>query len=304
MGGIIYDAAGFNAVFFVATGILAIDLCMRLFVIDNKAVADYSSSQVDECSVERASATRARPAEEEAREDDLLLPKDDNRGYKIQGDPGRVSRVLPILYCFLDPSLLMAMILSFVQASLLGILDATVPTEAAALFHFSSLKAGLLFIPLIVPYLALGHTAGLAVDRYGTKAVATAGYTFLIPTLALLGLPSQGIATGNGNILLFCAVLALNGVGLAIVNSPGFVEASSVMQKYEAANPGFFGEHGPYAQLYAFNSLFFSGGFTVGPLLGGMLRDKFGYGIMGVAAAVLSGVTALLSFSLIGKKRQ
>ena len=304
MGGILYDRAGIIAVFGVATGILAVDLIMRLLVIDNEIATESNGSRSDERSNERDSQTRAGPGEAEACEDDALLPKNSNEQYKIHGDLGSLAQAIPVLYCFGEPRLLMALLLSFVHASLIGIFDATVPTEAESLFHFSSLKVGLLFIALVVPNLALGHLAGLAVDRHGTKVVATAGYGFLVPCLVLLGLPSQGVVTGDSNVILFCVVLALNGIGLSIVGSPGFVEANDVIQKYEAANPGFFGENGPYAQLYGFNLLFYFAGLTVGPLLGGMLRSNFGYEIMAVMFAALSGVTAILSFLIIGEKRK
>lgn len=130
---------------------------------------------------------------------------------------------------------------------MLGIFDATVPTEGAALFRFSSSKVGFLFTALIVPYIVLGPFAGRAVDVYGTKLVSTAGYAFLVPCLAILGLPSQNLITGDGNIVLFCAILALNGAGLSAIGSPSFVEASDVTSGFEAANPGLFGERGPYA---------------------------------------------------------
>ena len=59
---------------------------------------------------------------------------------------------------------------------------------------------------------------------------------------------------------------------------------------------------GPYAQLYSFNSLVFSLGLTVGPILAGALRDAIGYGNMNLVIACISGVTALLSLLYIGGK--
>jgi hypothetical protein len=53
----------------------------------------------------------------------------------------------------------------------------------------------------------------------------------------------------KGNTFLYCALLALNGVGMAVIGSPSIVEASDVVQKYDRANPEFFGANGPYAQV-------------------------------------------------------
>lgn len=194
----------------------------------------------------------------------------------------------------------MALVLAFVQASLIALFDATIPTEAQELFDFSSLQAGLLFIATDVPYLILGPLGGWAVDRFGTKPVAVIGFAYLVPTLVLLRLPSAELLDGSKNVILYSAILALNGVGLAIISAPSVVEASDVVQKYDKANPGFFGENGPYAQLYGFNSVFFNLGLTIGPLVAGALKDSIGYGNMNLVFAVASGVTAILSFFLVG----
>lgn len=70
----------------------------------------------------------------------------------------------PFEYCLKDPALLTASLVAFVQASLLGSFDSTVPTAAQELFYFDSLKVGLLFIALDTPYLILGLLpAGLSI---------------------------------------------------------------------------------------------------------------------------------------------
>lgn len=128
------------------------------------------------------------------------------------------------------------------------------------------------------------------------------GFGYLVPSFILLRLPSDNLLSGTSNVILYCAILSLNGVGLAIIGSPGVVEASDVVEKFNLANPGFFGANGPYAQLYGFNSLFFSAGLTIGPIVAGALRDGIGYGNMNLVFAVISAVTAVLSFFVIGGK--
>jgi MFS family permease len=159
------------------------------------------------------------------------------------------------------------------------------------------MDAGLLFIALDVPYLLLGPLAGWAVDKYGTKPAAVLGFGYLVPTLALLRLAHPG---GEEQIMLYSALLALCGIGMAVTGAPAIVEASNVIQKYDKANPKFFREQGPYAQLYGFNSIFFCAGLTVGPILAGALRDSIGYGNMNAVAAAMSGGIAVLSFVFIG----
>ncbi|KAI2776139.1 MFS general substrate transporter [Daldinia loculata] len=320
IGGVLYEKTGYSGVFGVAAGVLGLDFLMRLLVVEKKTAARYNVDQVphsqnrQQDSHEDYGTTRGEDVEdvedannnrEDATEHDALLHNKnlkDNEIYKIRHEPNRIVREFPILVCFRSPRLLVGMALSFVQASLLAVFDATIPTEAQSLFEFTSLQAGLLFIALDVPYLILGPVAGWAVDRYGTKLAAVVGFGYLVPSFILLRLPSDNLLSGTSNVILYCAILSLNGVGLAIIGSPGVVEASDVVEKFNLANPGFFGANGPYAQLYGFNSLFFSAGLTIGPIVAGALRDGIGYGNMNLVFAVISAVTAVLSFFVIGGK--
>ena len=302
LGGVLYRKTGYGGVFGLGAGLLGIDFIMRILVIEKKVAARYDQSLAkaqnprDHGSREEGTETRDGASEEEP-----LLPKKEEDHYCIPEGQNKLVRSLPILYCLSDPRLLVALLLAFVQATLLATFDATIPTEAQSLFDFDSLSAGLLFIALDIPYLILGPIAGWAVDKYGTKPAAVLGFGFLVPALVLLRLPSHQITpTRTTTVVLYCALLSLNGIGLAIIGSPSIVEASDVVQKYDKANPGFFGENGPYAQLYAFNSLVFSAGLTLGPVLSGTLRDSIGYANMNIVIACISGITAILSFFYVG----
>ncbi|KAI1372091.1 MFS transporter-like protein [Hypoxylon crocopeplum] len=316
LGGVLYEKTGYSGVFGVAAGVLGLDFLMRLLLVEKKTAAKYydrspsdpQDGQRDPCEdYEAAQSDREERGDrdDDATETDTLLPnkkQEDDDSYKVHHQPNRLVQAFPILICFRSPRLLVGLGLAFVQASLLALFDATIPTEAQSLFGFTSLQAGLLFVALDVPYLVIGPVAGWAVDRYGTKLAAVVGFGYLVPVLILLRLPSDHLLSGANNVILYCALLALNGVGLAIIGSPSVVEASEVVRKYDKANPGLFGKNGPYAQLYGFNSLFFCAGLTVGPLVAGALRDGVGYGNMNLVFAVVAAVTAALSFLFIGGK--
>lgn len=277
---------------------------MRIFVIEKKVAVKYDPSFQGPQNPRDHGVRDEETESHGGSEEEPLLPKHEEDRYRILGGQNRLIRTLPILYCLSDPRLLVALLLAFVQAALLATFDATIPTEAVSLFDFDSLQAGLLFIALDIPYLILGPVAGWAVDKYGTKPAAVLGFAYLVPTLILLRLPSEHLTPDrHSNIILYSALLALNGIGLAIIGSPSIVEASDIVQKYDKANPGLFGDNGPYAQLYGFNSLVFSAGLTVGPILSGSLRDSIGYADMNIVVAAVAGVTAVLSFFFIGGRR-
>ncbi|KAI9756792.1 MAG: hypothetical protein M4579_003709 [Chaenotheca gracillima] len=300
LGGVLYEKAGYGGVFGVGGGILGIDFVMRILLIEKKTAAKYedaSERSADHNPHPDTEGTQEAEESDPTEEDALLSKKEDDKPYEVPPGQPRWIRSFPIAFCLKDPRLLVALLLAFVQATILASFDATIPTEAKSLFQFDSLKGSLLFIALVLPYLLLGPVCGWAVDRYGTKPSATIGFGYLVPALVLLRLPHAG---GTGQIALFCVLLALCGLGLAIIGSPSIVESSFVVQRYDQVNPEFFGEQGPYAQLYGINSMVFSAGLTLGPVLGGTLRDKVGYGNANLALAGLCLITSILSFLYVG----
>ena len=299
VGGVIYKTAGPNAVLGLGMGLLAIDFIMRLLVVEKKVAARYGL--VDPPS-DNSSESGQDDDDEEAGEEFPLLGKkddDDDEDWNIPKDQPNWVKTFPIVYCLRNPRLLCAQVVAFTQAALLGVFDATIPTEAQDLFGFDSLKAGVMFAPLVLPYLLLGPLAGKFVDIYGVKPACILGFSFQAIPLILLRIPHAG---GGGEIAKYCVCIALSGVGLAFISSPSIVEASHVIEKYHMANKDFFGEEGPYAQLYAINSVFFCFGLTVGPLTAGALRDSIGYGNMNAVIAGFCILISVVSFFFMGGK--
>ncbi|KAL9610382.1 MAG: hypothetical protein Q9167_004922 [Letrouitia subvulpina] len=279
---------------------------MRLLLIEKKVATQWqvpsssSSSSVDRDNDCQHQGEETVEPSEDAREDEPLLgKKEDVRSFEIPESRYRWAESVPILYCFLNPRLLIAQLLAVIQAALLAAFDATVPTEAQELYGFNSLNAGLLFIALVLPYLLVGPVAGWAVDRYGTKPVSVVGFGYLVPVLVLLRWVRPG---GTTQIAIYCVFLTLCGVGLGGIGSLSIVESSHVVRLYERANPGLFGANGPYAQLYGIHSMGFSFGLTVGPLISGGLKDRIGYGNMNIVVAACCAMTAFLSYAYIGGK--
>ena len=305
LGGVLYEKAGYSGVFGLGASVLAVDFIMRLLVVEKKVAARYdpsitSNTNVNDTDYQESSGDGDEDNVEEAQsanESSTLLNKQEDDYYTVPPSQPSWLTKFPLLYCFKDPKLLAALLVALVQATLLSTFDATVTTEAQSLFGFDSLRAGLLFIPLGIGDLVVGPIAGWAVDRYGTKPAATIGYSVLVPILISVRAVHSG---GKDMIILYCALLTLCGIGLAIVGAPSIVEAGAVVQKYHKANPEFFGQNGPYAQLYGFNSMVFSAGLTLGPLIAGGLRDRIGYGNMNAVIAGICFVTAVVSWVYIG----
>lgn len=287
---------------------------MRLMVIEKKVAARYIANNTDLHKKHAGDGhepdhTHADTSEEHGEHDPTeespLIPQGD-RSKEISDDftipqpqPILIQKV-PILYCLSSPSLILALIVALVQASLLAAFDSTLPTHAQDLYGFDSLKSSLLFVPLGMLNLIFGPIAGWAVDRYGTKPAAVFGYAYLVPILALLRLPQAEPQPQQP--LFYAGLLALCGVGMATIGSPSIVEAGAVVEQFHKKNPGAFGEQGPYAQLYGLNSMVFSLGLSIGPVLAGGLRDRINYGNMNAVLAGVSGITALACYIWLGGK--
>ena len=286
-------------VFGLGSAILAVDFIMRILIIEKKTAAKYKDEEGEPSNGRASGPEQDADEEHDETEEDPLIRKEESQEYKIPPDQPRPIRSFPILYCLKDPRLLTALLLAFVQATLLATFDATIPTEAQELFDFDSLNAGLLFIALVLPYLVVGPVAGWTVDRFGPKPAAVIGFGYLVPVLILLRLVRPG---GKSQIIVYCALLALCGIGMGVIGSPSIVEASFVVGKYDESNPDLFAPNGPYAQLYGINSMVFSLGLTVGPLISGSLKDSIGYGNMNMVVASVCLLTAILSFIYVGGK--
>jgi hypothetical protein len=279
---------------------------MRVLVVEKKVAKRYgveTSPDVDDNSASPQQQDEERGDEEQQPTEEQPLignkdAKDDKAAWKLSPNQPRIAHLVPILPCLANPSLLTSLLVAMVQAVLLGSFDATVPLVAREYFDFDSLKAGILFLPLGAFDLLLGPVFGWAVDRYGTKIVAVGSYTYLIPAFVLLRLPHAG---GLHQMLLYGGCLAICGVGLAGIGAPSLVEAGAVVERYYDANPEFFGEEGPYAQLYGLQSMVFSAGLSLGPEIAGQLRLAIGYGNMNAVLAGICGVTAILCFVYLGR---
>ncbi|CZT03497.1 uncharacterized protein RAG0_10224 [Rhynchosporium agropyri] len=291
-GGFVYKKAGSGAVFGTAFGLLVIDFVMRLLVIEKKVAekygVDYSESSDDDSEFGETSPllTNGKTKEEELAK--WVIPA---------GQPTWVKK-FPILYCMGNSRFIVALVVAFMQATTLAVFDATIVIESRDLFGFDSLKAGLLFIPLILPPLVIGPIAGRGVDKYGARVFAALGFLYLCIPLVLLRIPHIG---GTAEIAKMATILGFCGLGLAIISSPSIVEASHVVEQYHRANKDLFGENGPYGQLYAVSSMVFSAGLTCGPLISGALRERVGYGNMNAIMGAFCVIVSALSWVYLGR---
>ena len=77
-------------------------------------------------------------------------------------------------------------------------------------------------------------------------------------------------------------------------------EISLVVVEIEQKRPGVFGKNGAMAQAYALFNLAFSGGCLVGPVWGGLVNQRAGWGTMTWTLGLLAFTTAIPTFLWVG----
>jgi MFS family permease len=306
VGGLIYAKSGYTGVFGLGLSLVAIDFVLRLCMIEKKVAARYAfdvsdSESPNDCSSPDETTALLPSGPTDSNTTNTTNTTNATANYRLPAPQSRLTKALPILLVLRDPSLLTALFMSFIQALLFGAFDATVPLVAHTRYGFNSLKAGLLFFPLGGANFLLGPIFGWCIDRWGTRPLSVLGFAYLVPALVLLRLPDDVAADLDvgRQIALYASILALNGVGLAIINSASIVESGNVVERYWKANEELFEGRAPYAQLYGVNSMLWSAGLTVGPLLGGALKEKIGYGNMNAVLGGICGITAVLALLFI-----
>jgi len=206
---------------------------------------------------------------------------------------------MPIIFKLLkSPRLLTGLLLSFVQATLMGAFDSVLTVYTKSLFGFNSLSAGLIFLALVVPTI-VSPAVGWYCDKHGPRLPAFIGLALPCPFLVLLRLVNRDTSR---DIVLLCVFLALIGLGLAITLPPAMSEISAVVTDAEKKNPGCFGKHGAYAQAYGLFNFSFAAGYVVGPVWGGIMNEKVGWDSMSWSLGLFCGVCAVPTLVYVGGK--
>ncbi|KAK3073206.1 hypothetical protein LTR53_005405 [Teratosphaeriaceae sp. CCFEE 6253] len=263
LGGVVFAAAGYYAVFAMAFGLIVLDVILRLFMIEKKIAVRWLPEQEarvphggvkKDDEVDAAKATNVttdlemRPISPAGQPDDN--PKAEfPTTVETPPPPSNPSRPLgPLtarlpagLYLLTSRRVLSALWACLMQASLLTAFDSVLPLFVRDTFRWTSTGAGLIFLPLVVASF-FGPLVGWASDKIGPRWLATAGFVLSCPFLILLRLVQRDSLAQKA---LLCALLALVGVGLTLVLTPMMAEITYAVDAKAARHaPGFFGKNG------------------------------------------------------------
>ncbi|MCJ1230303.1 hypothetical protein MMC12_006975 [Toensbergia leucococca] len=281
LGGILYQYGREPAVFGLAYAVIAIDIVLRSLVIEKDTAKKYGL----EAAGPGYGTIDANPPEPTPAPDPHML-KSEVR--------------FPSLLLLKTPRLLTALFGWLVVGILLTAFDAVLPLFVGSTFSWSTAGAGVIFLPVFLPNIA-SPLYGRLVDssKHAVRLVAAFGFTFNLPFFVLLRLAAahKSLATQ----VLFCVLLFLIGLGLALCGPPLFVEVARVVAMFEEERgPGAFGGKGVAARAYGLFNCAFAAGQVLGPLWAGAVKEAYGWATMAWMLGVVSGVTGLVMGLFLG----
>ncbi|KAJ5524271.1 Tetracycline resistance protein TetA/multidrug resistance protein MdtG, partial [Penicillium frequentans] len=161
--------------------------------------------------------------------------------------------------------------------------NATIPLHVQETFGWGPSKVGLLFSCLSLPGFVLGPFAGWLRDRIGTKYPAVISLIIQAGVLVLLGFAGNErvpwlSAQQHGGKVYIASVTAM-GALRPLVSGLGPLELTDAVKEHQEKILGIFVPEG-LSRVFALMETASSIGMMIGPLLGGALRELFGYDYM------------------------
>ena len=284
LGGVLYEKGGYYSVFGLAFGLIAIDIVLRLFLIEKRHAARWISPK-----------TSSPP------------PSEEPNGEKIPADTTPLDASSPALNSENAPrprhplqqvaTLLSSyrLILSlwgyFVISLVLTSFDSVLPIFVQETFGWQQTGQGLIFIPLMVPHL-LDPVTGFIIDRYpnSPRYLTSAAFLCCVPLATLLRLVTDN---SMHHKVLLCALLSLIGVCIAVSMPPIVTEVFNAVEERGNRSPGIFGRGGVMGLAFGLSNMGFAAGSLIGPFFAGFIRESAGWGTMGWTMGLIAGVSAI-----------
>ncbi|KAH6652722.1 major facilitator superfamily domain-containing protein, partial [Truncatella angustata] len=318
IGGAVYAAAGYYAVYYIAFGVVIVDILLRLVMIEKKVAKQWefqpdlpavpSPNHDAEKSVAGGPQSVSRLAGDGTNngrpsmfEGTTATDTTIQAGADGRPDTERPQRTpRPILVLLKSPRLVAALYAIVVQAGVMMGFDAILALFVQSTFDWNSTAAGLMFIAIFLPGF-ISPLVGWLADRYGAKWPSFAGFVATVPIIICLRFVNENTI---GQKVLLAALLALAGTALSFSNTPLMAEITYVIVQKSEENPGIFGEKGVYGMGYGLFTMAFALGGVIGPLWAGYVNDSAGWGTTMWSLGLWAASGAVVVFIWLGGKPQ
>ncbi|KAJ5982989.1 hypothetical protein N7481_005088 [Penicillium waksmanii] len=294
LGGVLYQDGGYYSVFGLAFGLIAIDIILRLTLIEKRhALKWLEPEKTPAANSTETDKENSSPAPDSINSPRRLRQLEATASERISPSP--LKQVTTLLKSY---RLVVAFWGYFVMSLIMTSFDSVLPLFVKETFGWQPTGQGLAFIPLMVPHV-LDPITGYFIDRYpkSSRYIVTSGFLAAVPISVLLRLVTEN--TMHDKVLL-CALLTLLGACLAVVMTPLVAEVFHAVKEKEDESPNIFGRGGAMALAFGLSNMGFAAGALIGPFFAGFIRQNAGWGTMGWAMGLISGVTALPCLLFIG----
>lgn len=301
VAGVVYQRAGYYAVFAVAFALIGVDIVLRLIMIEKKDAQKWLSTTEETASSEQQSTHQITKDGEGQSGSYAAAPTPEKSAEMPREEPQESpsKRRLPATLILLSNRRMMVALYAYLAISIvMTSFESVLPLFVQGLFGWEQIGQGLIFIPLLLPHF-LEPLIGLVIDRYqnSVRFLAAGAFFFATPVYVLLRFVTDDSIRHK---VLLCALLALIGLGYATILPSLMTEVSYIINSIEEESPNVFGPGGAVAQGYGIFNSAFAAGSLVGPVWGGFIRDRYGWGTMSWSLGLLSGVTAVLVLLTLG----
>jgi MFS family permease len=290
LGGVLYQDGGYYAVFGLAFGLIALDIFLRLVLIEQKDakkwLEDEKTQPLESDKVETPLAEAAPTPEVQEMAPSAKAGASKRRPF------GRLAVLLS------SSRLIVSLWGYFILSLVLSSFDSVLPIFVQETFGWKQAGQGLIFIPCMVPHI-FDPVVGYIIDRYpkSPRYLTSAGFFCSLPLMVLLRLVKEN--TMHDKILL-CALLALIGCCIALTMTPLVAEVFHAVKEKEEISPDIFGRGGAMALAFGLSNMGFAAGSLIGPFFAGFIRKEAGWGTMGWALGLLVGLSAVPTLLIMG----
>ncbi|KAM4057162.1 major facilitator superfamily protein [Hirsutella rhossiliensis] len=294
LGGIVVGQGGYYPVFIMCFGFIAVDIILRLFVIETKDARRWPGVETERTphgETDLAELTGLAVGESSA---SALESDDSTQGkqpaYVVRGSTSTQNNARSsigargLMLLLSNPRLLAALWGTLVEASIHASFDSTLPLFVSSTFGWGPTAAGLVFLNLALPAF-LSPLVGALSDRIGPKWLATGGFLAATPFLICLRFVTEDTLRHK---IMLCGLLA--GIGLSTTFVMGTLMAEvtwSVQQDSEDPTTV------PYSLAYGIYNMAFSCGAILGPVMGGFIQASAGWQSVGWSFAILTCTAAI-----------
>ncbi|OQE83421.1 hypothetical protein PENNAL_c0032G01161 [Penicillium nalgiovense] len=195
-------------------------------------------------------------------------------------------------YHFLHPIMLGLIFSVLVISSILSALESTLPLYVLETYHWSSLGAGLVFLPLTlpcIPSIPITHF----VRHFMPRTVVVTG--FFLMAVPMISLRWTGANTVHHQVAII-SLLFMVGVSLTTVQAIIMGDFSNAVRKIESLHGITEENSSGLGRAYALCNLAFAAGQTLGPIAGGFIKRELGWGSMTLVLGILCLTAGLSSF--------